>query len=66
MKLAHVRGHQFDCLPGHIECSGNGEGSNLRAAVAAAVRDMLTDPALKHRKIHTFKITVVVDSKEEG
>ena len=68
MKKVLVTGYQFDSLPGHILCRGRGEASNLRAAVAAGVREMLKSPELKHKQFHTFRMTVVIfkESPETG
>jgi hypothetical protein len=66
MKKVLVTGYQFDSLPGHILCRGNGFGSNLRAAVAAGVRNMLKSPSLKHKQLHSFKMSVVVYKEAES
>jgi hypothetical protein len=67
MKKVLVTGYQFDSLPGHVQCTAGAKASNLRAAVAFAVRDMLKSPELKHKQFHSFRISVVIfkETKEE-
>lgn len=43
---------------------GRGEGSSLRAAFAAAGRDLLKKPALKSRRISSFTLVVSVGIRE--
>ena len=43
---------------------GRGEGSNLKAAFAAAGRDLFKQPGLKSRRLTAFTLTVSVGTKE--
>lgn len=59
-KRVHVRAHEFDCLPGHIEIEATGTGSSLRVALSRAVQDIAADEKLRGRRPHVFKMTVFV------
>lgn len=43
---------------------GRGEASNLKAAFAAAGRDLFKKPGLKGRRISAFTLTVSVGTRE--
>ena len=60
MKTVHIVGHEFDALPGHIQITGRGTGSNLRAASCNALRDMFKDSRLRHKRVGSFKLSAVV------
>lgn len=66
MKTVHVIGYQFDCLPGHVSIAGRGQGSNIRAAVGAAVRNVLSDSKLRRKHLGGFKLSVVVIGNGTG
>ena len=62
LKIVWVEGYQFDAggIPGHLVCVGSGKGSTLKSAVCHAIRDMLKKPALKHKQISSFKMSVAI------
>jgi len=59
-KSVRIEAHTFDSLPGHVCVGGTGQASTLRAAVCGAVRNLLKNPALKHKQFHSFKMSVVI------
>lgn len=44
--------------------TGRGEASNLKAAFAAAGRDLFKKPGLRGRRLSSFKIIVSVGTRE--
>ena len=43
---------------------GRGEGSNIRAAACAAMRDLLKKPGLRGRRISAAKITMSIGTRD--
>jgi len=60
LKTVSVVAHAFDCLPGHIQISGRGEGKQLRSAMFRAVSQVLRDPRLRWKHVNDFKMQIVV------
>jgi hypothetical protein len=60
MKHVVVTGYAFDCLPGHIQITARGEGSNLRVAICDAIRKMLSDERLHRKRLKDFKMSAVM------
>lgn len=60
MKVVRAEAHSFDSLPAHISVSGRGEGGSVKTALREAVSQIFAAPALKHKRIHSFKLTVHV------
>jgi len=61
MKAVSIVGHAFDCLPGHVQITARGVGSDLRVAICDAVREMFQDERLHRKRIKEFKLAVVAD-----
>lgn len=64
MKAVQVVGHAFDCVPGHVTITSRGTGTNLKIAIGRAVKSMLKDPRLLRKRVHEFKMAVVVQEEE--
>jgi hypothetical protein len=43
---------------------GRGTGSNIRAAAAAAIRDLMKKPGLRSRRITMAKLTMSIGTQE--
>jgi hypothetical protein len=59
-KTVEVIAYQFDSLPGHIRVSGRGSGATLRVALQRAVGNLFNQPALRRKRVDSFKLSVVV------
>jgi hypothetical protein len=43
-----------------------GAGSNVSTAVRSAIKNMLRDPKLRKKRIHTFKVIVFIRDEVKG
>lgn len=59
-KNVTIEAHSFDCLPGHAVVVARGTGSNLRVALGRAMEAVTFDPKLAHKRVHSFKASVVI------
>lgn len=59
-KTVEVIAYQFDSLPGHIRVAGRGSGATLRVALQRAVGNLFNQPALRRKRVDSFKLSVVV------
>jgi hypothetical protein len=59
-KIVTVVGHQFNCLPAHVQITGKGTGSSIRVAAMRAIESMICDRQLRHLSIGSFKMTASV------
>lgn len=50
-----------DVASGHAWQEGRGEGSSLAVAIKRAVDDVLSQPHIKGRQLHSVKMTIVVE-----
>jgi hypothetical protein len=64
MKIVQIVGHAFDSLPGHITIPARGTGSNAHG-MCHAVRVLFSDKRLHRKRIHNFKLSVVIVIEEE-
>jgi hypothetical protein len=69
VKVVTLEGTFPELVVKHVYQQGRGTGSNIRAAAAAAIRDLMSKPGLKARRITSAKLTMsigtrIVDSVE--
>lgn len=48
---------------GHAWQESRGEGSNLTVAIKRAVEALMSQPKVKGRRLHSLKLTIVVEEK---
>jgi hypothetical protein len=63
MKRVILTAYEFDSLPGHFCCQGDGTGCNLQAALSSAIRNLLKSPQLKRKRFHNFRMTVSIGKR---
>ena len=63
IKTAYIVGTFPDLPVPKATQEGRGTGSNLRIAAANAIKDLLKKPALKGRRLHEAKLTLVFGFK---
>ena len=61
LKTVTVVGHTFDCLPGHVQITSRGSGADVRVAVCSALRLLMKDSKLCRKRVHSFKLSVIVE-----
>jgi isocitrate dehydrogenase len=64
LKVVTLEGTFPEMLIKNAYQQGRGTGSNIRAAAAAAMRDLLKKPGLRARRITVAKITMSVGTQD--
>lgn len=64
VKVVTLEGAFPELVSKNMYQQGRGEASNLRAAAANAMRDLLKKPALRGRRITVAKLTMSVGTKD--
>lgn len=64
VKVVTLEGTFPEVLVKHMYQQGRGTGSNIRAAAAAAMRDLLKKPGLRGRRITAAKITMSIGTRD--
>ena len=66
-KEAVVVAYQFNCLAAHEQWTARGKGSSARVAAMRAIEGVWRIPAIKGKRVQSFKISVVItDLQTEG
>jgi hypothetical protein len=65
MKIAMIQA-RFDLKEGPVDVRGRGTGSSVRAATANAIRDLLKQPKLKHKRFSVFSATVSIGDVDKN
>jgi hypothetical protein len=60
LKVVTLEGTFPECYIKNMYQTGRGQGTNLRAAAANAIRDLLKQPGLRGKRISVAKITMSV------
>ncbi len=63
VKVVTLEGSFPELPSSKMYATGRGEGSNLKAAFAAAGRNLFKQPNLKGRRLSAFKLVVSVGTK---
>jgi hypothetical protein len=65
MKIAIIDA-RFDLTAGTVYVDGRGRGSNVRAAIGRAVRDLLKQPKLRKKRFTMFTARVTIGEVSAG
>lgn len=59
-KMVKIIAHSFDNLPAHVSVDAKGVGGSVRVATCRAVANLFENPALRRRRVGSFKLSVTV------